>query len=82
MIDPFAEFLHVEPERDSDGTLVLGGGGDTDVEDVSDDDGEIDDEQSAGEGGILAPQIQPAQKRCSEQTRAPCVFQQCMRHTA
>ena len=51
-------------------TLVLGGGGRIAVQDVSDDGGEIDDEQHDGEGGIVADQIQPPPKKGAANKRA------------
>ena len=62
MIDPFAELLHVEPERESDDTLILCGD--------TDDDGENDDEPQDAEGGIVADQIQPAPKKGAANKRA------------
>ena len=70
MIDPFAELLHVEPERESDDTLILGGGGQIAVQDVTDDDGESDDEPQDAEGGIVADQIQPVPKKGAANKRA------------
>ena len=70
MIDPFAELLHVEPERESDDTLILGGGGQIAVQDVTDDDGENDDEPQDAEGGIVADQIQPVPKKGAANKRA------------
>ena len=62
MIDPFAELLHVEPERESDDTLILCGD--------TDDDGENDDEPQDAEGGIVADQIQPVPKKGAANKRA------------
>ena len=70
MIDPFAELFHVEPERESDDTLILGGGGQIAVQDVTDDDGENDDEPQDAEGGIVADQIQPVPKKGAANKRA------------